>query len=188
MTDAPLPPAGGSSPPPQGGASFVGDDPATVLPTEAYTEWFTRVVAWLVDYIPILCLLGIGWGVLLGTQETDCLTEVSGYGLSESCARGASTVGLLTIGVTSILVLTYVIWNYGHRQGTTGSSVGKSILRFKVVSEKTGEPIGFAMSIVRQLAHIIDAVICYIGFLFPLWDAKRQTIADKVIGTVCLPL
>jgi hypothetical protein len=40
---------------------------------------------------------------------------------------------------------------------------------------------------VRQLAHIIDGAICYIGYLFPLWDAKRQTIADKIMGTICVP-
>ncbi len=68
------------------------------------------------------------------------------------------------------------------------SSIGKSMLRFKVVGEGTGAPIGFGMSVVRQLAHVIDSAICGIGYLFPLWDAKRQTIADKLIHTVCLPL
>ena len=36
--------------------------------------------------------------------------------------------------------------------------------------------------------HLVDAVIFYIGYLFPLWDAKRQTLADKIMATVCLPL
>jgi uncharacterized RDD family membrane protein YckC len=82
----------------------------------------------------------------------------------------------------------YVIWNLGYKQGTTGSSIGKSILKFKVVSEQTGQPIGFGLSVLRQIAHGIDAVICYVGYLFPLWDAKRQTIADKILSTVCLPI
>jgi RDD family protein len=60
-------------------------------------------------------------------------------------------------------------------------------MKFKVVSEKTRQPIGFGKSIVRQLAHIIDSAICYVGYLFPLWDAKRQTIADKIMSTICLP-
>ena len=81
-----------------------------------------------------------------------------------------------------------MIWNYGYRQGTTGSSIGKSVLKFKVVSEKTWQPIGFGMSIVRQIAHIVDSLVCYIGYLFPLWDAKRQTLADKIMTTVCVPL
>jgi hypothetical protein len=57
-----------------------------------------------------------------------------------------------------------------------------------VVSEATGQPIGFGMSVVRQLAHVLDGIICYLGFLLPLIDAKRQTIADKVIKTVCVPV
>ena len=43
-----------------------------------------------------------------------------------------------------------------------------------------------AMAFVRQLAHIIDSLICYIGWLFPLWDAKRQTIADKIMSTIVI--
>ena len=39
------------------------------------------------------------------------------------------------------------------------------------------------MSFVRQLAHVLDGLPCYLGYLWPLWDAKRQTFADKVIGT-----
>jgi hypothetical protein len=41
---------------------------------------------------------------------------------------------------------------------------------------------------VRQIAHYVDQLICYIGYLFPLWDDKRQTIADKLMSTVCVPL
>ena len=44
------------------------------------------------------------------------------------------------------------------------------------------------MSVLRSLAHCVDAIICYIGFLLPLWDPKRQTLADKIMTTVCLPV
>ena len=57
-------------------------------------------------------------------------------------------------------------------------------LRRKLISEETGQPIGSTNGIIRQFAHIVDSVICYIGWLFPLWDAKRQTIADKIMKTV----
>lgn len=56
-----------------------------------------------------------------------------------------------------------------------------------LASEQTGQPIGVLMAFVRDICHFVDGVICYIGFLFPLWDAKRQTIADKIIGTVVIP-
>ena len=31
--------------------------------------------------------------------------------------------------------------------------------------------------------HILDA-LTYVGFLWPLWDAKRQTFADMLMRTV----
>jgi uncharacterized RDD family membrane protein YckC len=185
----PPPPAGGGYQAPQAATGYP--PPATggpALPKEAYTPWFTRVLAWLIDYIPVAIIMGIGYGLLIGTQETACITDTSEYDLGEFCATGASTLGQLSVIVCWLLSLAYIVWNYGYRQGTTGSSIGKSILKFKVVSEKTGQPIGFGMSIVRQLAHIIDGAICYIGYLFPLWDAKRQTIADKIMTTICLPI
>jgi hypothetical protein len=37
-----------------------------------------------------------------------------------------------------------------------------------------------------MLAHILDSLPCYLGYLWPLWDAKRQTFADKVMGTVVI--
>ncbi|MGI9123797.1 MAG: RDD family protein, partial [Mycobacterium sp.] len=59
-------------------------------------------------------------------------------------------------------------------------------MKFRVVGESTGQPIGFGASVLRQLAHILDS-FCSIGYLWPLWDAKRQTFADKIMHTVCLP-
>ncbi|MGB3354044.1 MAG: RDD family protein [Mycobacterium sp.] len=191
MTDQPPP---GSPPPPPGGGHLpqhggylppgAGSGPSQ----ELYTPWLNRVVAWVIDIIPVLLIQGIAWGILLGTQETVCVTDTSEFDLGEFCATGASTPGQLAVTAAGIVILAYVIWNFGYRQGTTGSSIGKSIVKFQVISEKTWQPIGFGLSIVRQVAHLLDAVICYIGFLWPLWDAKRQTIADKVMTTVCIPL
>jgi uncharacterized RDD family membrane protein YckC len=192
----PPPSQGGGYPPPGGGyqapQAATGYPPPAApgpaLPKEAYTPWLTRVLAWIIDFIPVFILEGIGYGLLLGTRETACMTDTSEYDLGEFCATGASTLGQVSFAITWLLSIAYIVWNYGYRQGTTGSSIGKSIMKFKVVSEKTGQPIGFGLSIVRQLAHIIDSAICYIGYLFPLWDAKRQTIADKIMTTICLPL
>jgi hypothetical protein len=159
-----------------------------VLPKEAYTPWLTRVLAWIIDYIPYAIIVGIGYGIEAATQETVCVSDSSEYNLGDYCATGNSTLGVAAFLISVVIGLAYIVWNYGYRQGTTGSSIGKSILKFKVVSEKTWQPIGFGMSIVRQIAHFVDAIICYIGYLFPLWDPKRQTLADKIMSTVCVPL
>jgi len=159
-----------------------------MLPTEAYTPWITRVGAFIIDYIPYAVIVGIGLVLLLATRETVCPPDTSGYDVGEFCGTGASTMGLMLLWLSILVGLAYLVWNYGYRQGTTGSSIGKSVMKFKVISEKTGQPIGFGMSIVRQIAHIVDGAICYIGYLFPLWDTKRQTLADKIMTTVCVPI
>jgi uncharacterized RDD family membrane protein YckC len=192
----PPPPGGGGYPPPpsaQGGYAPPPVGGGQALPQDAYTPWVTRVLAYLIDAIPVAIITGIGWVILLTTQECIDLNEAFGnygeYGGSFSGqVCGASTLGLSALWIFMLLGLAFAIWNYGYKQGTTGSSIGKGIMKFKVVSEETGQPIGFGMSIVRQLAHAIDGIICYIGFLFPLWDQKRQTIADKLMKTVCLPV
>ena len=32
----------------------------------------------------------------------------------------------------------------------------------------------------------IDGAICYLGFLWPLWDDKKQTWGDKVASSSCI--
>jgi uncharacterized RDD family membrane protein YckC len=189
----PPPSAGGGYQAPQAAAEYppaAGAGPA--LPQEAYTPWGTRVLAYLIDYIPYAIILGIGWGLLLGTRETACTTDTSEYDLGEFCATGASTLGQVSIALAGLIAFVYLIWNLGYRQGTTGSSIGKSIMKFKIVSEKTGQPIGFGMSVVRELLYLVAAGICgilwLVAVLFPLWDAKRQTLVDKIISTIALPL
>jgi hypothetical protein len=191
----PPPPAGGGyQPPPQAGAGFppAPAGPGPALPQDAYTPWFTRVLAYLIDYIPYAIILGIGWGLLLGTRETACITDTSEYDLGEFCATGASTIGQLSIALAGIVAFVYLVWNLGYRQGTTGSSIGKGIMKFKIVSEKTGQPIGFGMSVVRELLYLVAAGICgilwIVAVLFPLWDQKRQTLVDKIISTIALPI
>ncbi|BBX15175.1 hypothetical protein CRI77_10050 [Mycolicibacterium duvalii] len=192
---APPPPPGGYPPPPQGNypppgaypqAQYGGGFPGQVteLPKEAYTPWHHRVGAWFIDNIPVFIIAGITQGIAVGTGDNNCVTYNGGV----ECTSQYSAIGTTISLLGSLLTLAYVIWNYGYRQGTTGSSIGKSVLKFKVVSEKTWQPIGFGLSIVRQLAHIVDTIICYIGYLFPLWDRKRQTLADKIMSTVCVPL
>jgi uncharacterized RDD family membrane protein YckC len=161
------------------------------LPQDAYTPWLTRVWAYLIDYIPVAIIGGIGYGIELATQETVCVTDASEYNLGDFCATGNSSLGVAAFLISWVIGLAYIVWNLGYRQGTTGSSIGKGIMKFKIVSEKTWQPIGFGMSVVRELIYLVAGgcgILWLIAVLFPLWDAKRQTLVDKIIGTVAVPL
>ena len=155
-----------------------------VLPRKSYTPWIARLGAWLIDVLPLLAGAVLWQAVAIGTAGVDCVTYDNG---GVACTATPSDVGDALFGPVALISLSYAVWNFGYRQGTTGSTVGKSVLRFQVVSGKTWQPIGFGRSLVRQFVHAVDALPCFIGYLFPLWDAKRQTLADKIMTTVCVP-
>jgi uncharacterized RDD family membrane protein YckC len=76
----------------------------------------------------------------------------------------------------------------GYLNGAQGQSPGKRVVGIKVVRESDGQLIGGGMGIVRVIAHFLDTLACLIGWFWPLWDDKRQTFADKIIGTVVIKL
>jgi uncharacterized RDD family membrane protein YckC len=78
-------------------------------------------------------------------------------------------------------LLGFGIWNSGYLQGTTGRSVGRRVAATKLISIETGQPVGFGWAVARQIWHVVDFGV---GFLWPLRDSKRQTFADKIVGTV----
>ena len=148
------------------------------------------MLAYLIDNVPVFILIGIGWAIAVATGDTVCAEYE--YGSGGYCSTSPSGLGLTIAFVALLLSLAYLLWNYGYRQGTTGSSIGKSMLKCKVVSQKNGQPIGFGMSLVRQLIYFVAYAACgilwLISVLFPLWDQKRQTLVDKIMTTVCVPL
>ena len=145
-----------------------------------FAHWGKRVGAYLIDSlitIPLLIPYFIGIGIAAGNSEIDPVT-----GQSTLDNSSAGLVLILAL-VSGLLSLAYFVWNFCLRQGRTGYTIGKGVLGIKLVKTETGQPIGAGMAFVRQLAHILDSLPCYLGYLWPLWDARRQTFADKVIGT-----
>ena len=186
-------PLSGAYPPPDIGFAQAPSFGGPTSDSSNYTPWFTRVLAYVIDSIPVYLLGAIGVVVLIAMQriETVCVTDDSEFNLGEYCAtgkNGPSTVAWIIFSLCILIAIAFLLWNFVVRQGNTGSSIGKQMMKFKVVSEQTQQPIGVGKSFIRQIAHAIDGAVCYIGFLFPLWDAKRQTIADKIMKTVCVPL
>jgi uncharacterized RDD family membrane protein YckC len=148
------------------GAPAYGQQGGYGAPSAAYASWIQRVGAYLIDYAPVLVF--------------NILAQVTG--------RGTDDNGLPTTNAMYYLfsLIGLIIWGYNRwfQAGKTGQSWGKKALNLRLVSEQTGQPIGIGLAVARDFAHFIDSIICFIGFLFPLWDAKKQTIADKLVKTL----
>jgi uncharacterized RDD family membrane protein YckC len=114
------------------------------------------------------------WWQRMGAGLMDLLSMLVPLILLEQIAAG--------LGVLAWLV----IWLYNscYLNGTTGQSWGKRALRLKLVRMADNQLIGAGAAVVRGLAHILDILTLGVGYLLPLWDARRQTLADKVMKTV----
>lgn len=126
--------------------------------TPPYANWGQRFLGTLVDGLVFL----VPYILVLFSSKAAVLGIIGGLAL---------------IGIA--------IWQL-IQEGRTGQTIGKKALGIRLVKEATGQPIGVGMAFVRRIAHILDSLACYLGWLWPAWDSKRQTFADKVCGTIVI--
>ncbi len=150
----------------QGTPGYSGAPGYPSAPAAAYSDWITRVGAYLIDAAPIIAV----WIVF----------EIL------AVAVGSVAFAVILYLLAAVGSIGYGVWNRWILGGQ-GQTIGKKQLKIKLVSEETGEPIGTLNAFIRDICHIVDEVICYVGFLFPLWDPKRQTLADKIMKTIVIP-
>ena len=47
----------------------------------------------------------------------------------------------------------------------------------------SGANVGVMRLTLRELAHLLDTLALFVGWLWPLWDRRRRTFADLLVGT-----
>jgi uncharacterized RDD family membrane protein YckC len=147
----------GSAQPNYAGAAPYGRPDAGYTAIGPLASWGARAQGFLIDFA-LLIILGIIGAVL-----------------------GRSSVALqLVIDLIIFAASVYLAVQVGQ----TGQSPGMRVAGIKCIGAQTGQPIGGALGFVRSIAHFLDSIICYIGWLFPLWDRQHQTLADKIMNTV----
>lgn len=142
-------------------------------------HWGLRVGATLLDGLMLLPFYIIA-AIILTASTTASTYDPNTDTFS---GGGVSPAGLVVVALVYLGALAFGLYQL-YRQGTTGQTIGKKIVGIRVVREADGQYTGFGMAFVRGLAHFVDSIACYIGFLWPLWDQKNQTFADKICGTV----
>lgn len=157
-----------------GGATFLGKGGAPRIAIRQagwsggrLASWPSRVLAALIDQV-VTSL------VVVAPIPVGAFFE---YALLYNGALRSSVVLGVLLGVL------FVVRNL-LAQGRTGQTLGKHRVGIKVVREQDGAVPGRPRSVLRQLAHVLDSLPLLVGWLWPLWDEKHQTFADKVCRTV----
>ena len=141
-----------------------------------YAHWGLRVGAMLLDLFTLIPYwMGAVISSVLSTPGYDRFGEPT----TTTTPAGA---GALVLGV--LLSLGLWVWNRGIRQARTGQSWGKKVVGLRLLHASTGSTVSVTRALLRDLAHYFDCLFLCLGFWFPLWDARRQTFADKLAKTV----
>jgi uncharacterized RDD family membrane protein YckC len=142
-----------------------------------YADWGKRVGAMLIDQAPYyigMIIFFVGYTLWL-------------ISLAQSASSSLDfSVGGAPMLIGSVVMLAGFGWNIYNRWivgGKTGQSLGKRVTNIRLIGEQTDAPIGPTNAFLRDLVHILDG-IAYVGYLWPLWDDKKQTFADKIMNTV----
>jgi uncharacterized RDD family membrane protein YckC len=151
-----------------------------------YASWLRRAGAAVIDALPILGLEVLALGLMWLTRIRACDGDTAALDLAAQCGSGVSVAGVVAFVVAWLGVVGYGAWNLGYRQGRRGASLGKSVMGLSVLGSATGDPVGLVWALVRLAAQLVNVLSLGLGFLWPLWDSRDQTFADKLASTVCV--
>ena len=177
MADTPAPRAPLGSP----GPSWTGDG-RTVPPPEAAGRpddsrppgtvgrggalFMRRLVAFIVDFI----ILVFAFTILLLAAGVD--PEAVDAGDPEAI----ETIDRFYLVATLLQIAYRWVWN------ARGWSPGKRMLGLRIVTE-SGQAPGIWRGFARTVGMMIGALPLLLGYVWMLWDGRRQTWHDKMAGT-----
>jgi uncharacterized RDD family membrane protein YckC len=100
-------------------------------------------------------------------------------------------IGVLIDSPGAVYGLSTII-SYGYyvalEGGPRGQTLGKMALGIRVVDFNTGNSIGYARALVRQLVKIVSGIVLLLGYLWMLWDREKQCWHDKAANSVVVPV
>jgi Mce-associated membrane protein len=65
---------------------------------------------------------------------------------------------------------------------TSGWSLGRALMGITVV-RPDGATAGIGRLLCREIAHVLDTLSVFVGWLWPLWDPRNRTFADLLLHT-----
>lgn len=124
-------------------------------PDVKYASFGKRLLSYLIDGL-IIAAIGAVAGVVIGILGLEILGNIIGVPIA--------------------------IGYFGYFWTSTGATIGKSVLKLKVV-DADGNLISWGGAILRYVGYIVSAVALMLGFIWIIFDAKNQGWHDKIAGT-----
>ena len=154
------------------------DKTSTPIILARYAGFFSRGAAYALDR---LITFGIAFVIMLVLDYFLSLFRVDQWleGLSDDAMFNA--VLLILLSTLGIHLLVSIVYNVGFWM-LSGQTPGKRVLGVRVL-RKDGTRLNLGNALRRQVGYWISTIF-YLGFLWILFDSKRQGLHDKLAGTI----
>jgi uncharacterized RDD family membrane protein YckC len=157
-----------------------------------YAGFWARFAAALIDgfvigllFLPAIIAVQAGPTELSECTVDDQGNVTFGDGAQAIC-EGPTGATLAAAGLLGLVALAGALLYVAKTEGgPSGQTLGKRALGIRVVDAVTGGPIGGGRAVGRYLfKSIISGSICALGYLWAIWDPRKQSWHDKVVISV----
>ncbi len=129
-------------------------------------------------------------GVIAAPEVEVACSSTSDYvvtGAGGACVGPNPVVVLSAMLIAFVLQLLLAFFVVIRPIGTSGQSIGLKAVGLRVVDASSGQPIGVARSLGRHLfASFLSGCVCYLGYLWMLFNDSKQTWHDMVTSSVVI--
>ncbi len=147
-----------------------------------YGGFWRRAAAILVDKAILvgLCVLLFILGLMahLAASGSGQILEDLLLGHTTEMTRGFIFLYYLAVILLAIIYFSYFI-------GYTGQTPGKMLFGLYVI-RANGENMNFRRAFIRWLGYIISGMVFYLGFLWAIFDRRKQGWHDKLAGSIVI--
>lgn len=172
-------PQGGYGAPPSGYVAQPGG--YGVPPQTAYASVGKRFAAALLDGIIVTLGTVPGW-ILFAIAMVGAASSTDSSGQLRDEAAGVF-VGMILLGYAVIFIGAMIVWLYNvYLLGRDGATLGKRWMKIKVL-DPSGMPLGFGKAFLRELVKAVMGNLCFLLYLWPLFDDQKQGLYDKLFST-----
>lgn len=143
-----------------------------------YAGFMSRAGARIIDLLLLLAAFNLfyladRWGAAAGLWPESGWTEdlpLPGDFSAANVLRGVFFFG-------------FPIFYYVYLTGAYGQTFGKMAFRIKVLNED-GTPIGYKKALLRWLSYFLCDLTLYVGYLWAIFDKRKQGLHDRVCRTI----
>jgi uncharacterized RDD family membrane protein YckC len=152
----------------------------TVSLAGTYAGPITRLAAFLVDVVILIIVLAVISTFVSSTLNLFGLTAQVRNFLDSGTTL--ATIAVIAIASFNFLLLSaYFIFSWDW----VGATFGDMLFGLRVVN-RNGETISFFRAILRLIGYYVSAFVLFLGFIWALFDRRRQGWQDKLGGSFVL--